>query len=94
MNPFYNSSRYFNFFKVEKWVRPQLHWICPKTLILPPDPLFFLQLLLTICDPKRSGIEDDDRMPFFMHAHMCTNVYALGEKSLGGGTGHKFSNVE
>ena len=33
-------------------------------------------------------------MPFFMHAHTCTNVYALEEKSLGGDTGHKFSNVE
>ena len=54
------------------------------------DPLFFLQLLLPICDTKRSGIEDDQIMPFFIHACTCTNVYALGEKSWGDGTGHKF----
>ena len=28
------------------------------------DPFFFLQLLLPVCDPKRSGIDGDDRMPF------------------------------
>ena len=58
------------------------------------DPLFFLQLLLPICDPSRSGIDNDERIAFFQHARACTNVYALGEKGWGGGTGHKFQNVE
>ena len=30
------------------------------------DPFFFLQLLLPVCDPRRSGIVDDGRMPFFL----------------------------
>ena len=58
------------------------------------DPIFFLQLLLPICDPLRSGVANDDCIPFFQHARACTNVYALGEKGWGGGMGHRFNNVE
>jgi hypothetical protein len=28
------------------------------------DALFFYQLLLPICDPSRSGVQDDPRKPF------------------------------
>ena len=54
------------------------------------DPLFFFQLLFPICDPTKSGIADDGRMPFFTHARMCTNTYAFGEKGWGGAYGHDF----
>jgi hypothetical protein len=58
------------------------------------DPFFFLQLLLPICDPKRSGIIDGDgRMPFFSTATTHMNGYAIMEKGWGGGYGHEFKLV-
>jgi hypothetical protein len=36
-----------------------------KKRIVEGDALFFLQLLLPIGDPKKSGIEDDPRMPYY-----------------------------
>jgi len=57
------------------------------------DPFFFLQLLLPVCDPKRSGIDGDDRMPFFSTVTMHTNGYAVIEKGWGGGYGHAFKLV-
>lgn len=47
------------------------------------DPLFFLQLLPPFCDPKRSGVDGDGRMPFFTNASIYTNGYAVMEKGLG-----------
>ena len=58
------------------------------------EPLFFLQLLLPIHNPKNSGIQDDGRMPFFTVASSCTNIYALVEGGKGGGYGHKWTNVD
>lgn len=57
------------------------------------DPLFFLTCLLPICDPQRSGIEGDNRMPFFTHARACTNIYSVGPRGWGGGYGHDYKNA-
>ena len=54
------------------------------------DALFFLQMILPICDPKKSGIEDDDRMPFYTVLRPHSNTYAFGERGWGGGYGHQF----
>lgn len=57
------------------------------------SPLHFYQLLLPICDPSKSGIENDGRMPFFSLVSSCTNIYAMGEKGWGGGYSHHFEPV-
>ena len=56
------------------------------------DPLFFFQLLFPINDPSNSGIEDDNRMPYFTHASMCTNIYAAARGG-GSGVGHDWANA-
>ena len=43
-------------------------------------------------DPASSGIEHDNRMPYFTHATMCTNVYAVAQGG-GSGVGHDWANV-
>ena len=58
------------------------------------EPLFFLQLLLPICNPKLSGIDGDDRIPYFTHVCACTNSYAVGQKDWGGGYGHRYENTD
>ena len=40
------------------------------------DALFFWQLLFPICDPKRSGIPDDPRLPFYTEVERWTTKYA------------------
>ena len=57
------------------------------------DALFFYQLLPTICDPKRSGIQGGDQRPFCSEVERFTNlyVYSIG---LGRSYGHKFKPVE
>jgi hypothetical protein len=57
------------------------------------SPIHFYQLLLPICDPSRSGIEGDGRMPFYTLARTYTNTYAFGEKGWGGGYSHEFDRV-
>ena len=54
---------------------------------------FFWQLLLPIHDPKRSGIEDDPRMPFYHNVAKWSNSYASNELDIGNGYGHSFKNV-
>jgi len=56
------------------------------------DPLFFYQLLFPFCDPKKSGVEDDNRMPYYTLATICTNVYAAGQGA-GSGVGHEWKSV-
>lgn len=51
------------------------------------DALFFYQLLFPICDPKKSGIDGDNRMFYFTYASMCTNAYA-NMAGAGSGYGH------
>ena len=58
------------------------HGLTAKRMI--NDPLFFYQLLFSFCVPKKSGIIDDDRMPCFSLAAICTNVYAASQ---GAGSG-------
>ena len=63
------------------------------TLMIEGDALFFYQLLLSICDPKRSGIKGGDRQPFYNEVERFTNSYAyligLGELY-----GHKFKPID
>ena len=57
------------------------------------SPLHFYQLLLPLCDPSRSGIRGDGRMPFWTTATDCTNMYATCEKGWGSGYSHAFKQV-
>ena len=56
------------------------------------DPLFFYQLLFPFCDPTKSEIENDNRMPYFTLASICTNVYAAAQGG-GSGIGHDWRSV-
>jgi hypothetical protein len=56
------------------------------------DALFFHQLLLPICDPKRSGIKDDARKPFYSEVERFSNIYAFSI-GLGGSYGHTFKTI-
>ena len=56
------------------------------------DALFFFQLLFPIADPAKSGIDGDNRLPYFSHAALCTNGYAMFAGG-GSGTGHEFRAV-
>jgi hypothetical protein len=57
------------------------------------DALFFYQLLLPICDPKRSDIVDDPRKPFYCQVEQFSNLYGYSI-GLGGSYGHKFRVIE
>ena len=54
------------------------------------DALFFYQLLLPICDPAMSGINEDPRMTYYEKVATNTNMYAYGVKKRGGTRGHLF----
>ena len=56
------------------------------------DFLFFLQLILPMCDPHRSGINGDDRLPYYSKLEEWSNLYAC-QIGLGGSYGHEFKNV-
>ena len=56
------------------------------------DPLFFFQLLFPIADPSKTGVENDNRMPYFSHVAQCTNGYSGFERG-GSDMGHKFLSV-
>ena len=53
------------------------------------DALFFHQLLLPMCNPRRSGIDGDPRLPFYSNVEIYSNLYAL-QIGLGGSYGHSF----
>ena len=57
------------------------------------DALFFHQLLLPICDPKKSGIEDDPRKGYYDAVETFSNTYAFGELKMGNSYGHIFKPV-
>jgi hypothetical protein len=63
-----------------------------KKRIVEGDALFFLQLLLPIGDPKKSGIEDDPRLPYYSEVERWTQKYATSI-GLGGSYGHSFKEV-
>ena len=58
------------------------------------DALFFYQLLLPICSPKKSGIPNDPRTPFYSEATNFTNLYACTIGLLGGQYSHSFKAVK
>lgn len=57
------------------------------------DALFFLQLLLPLCDTSQSGIIDDPRVNYYYEVARFTNVYAL-LNGKGTGYGHEWKNVK
>jgi hypothetical protein len=57
------------------------------------DALFFYQLLLPICDPTKSGIDDDPRKAFYSKVEGFTNSYAYSI-GLGGSYGHRFKSID
>ena len=63
-----------------------------KRRIVEGDALFFLQLLLPIGDPKKSGIEDDPRLPYYSEVGRWTQKYATSI-GLGGSYSHSFQEV-
>jgi hypothetical protein len=60
-----------------------------KKRIVEGDALFFLQLLLPIGDPKKSGIENDPRLPYYSQVERWTQKYATSI-GLGGSYGYSF----
>ena len=54
------------------------------------DPLFFLQMLLPTCDPAKSGIEGDNRTPFYTVVRPHKNIYIVGQRGWDGGYHHDF----
>lgn len=56
------------------------------------DPLFFFQLLFPIADPSKTGVDNDNRIPYFSHVVQCTNGYS-GFEGGGSDMGHKFQSV-
>ena len=39
------------------------------------DFLFFLQLILPLGDPEKSGVEDDNRFPYYSKVEQWSNLY-------------------
>jgi hypothetical protein len=56
------------------------------------DALFFLQLLLPMCDPAKSGIDVDPRRPYYTKVESWTQKYATA-LGLGGSYGHEFKPI-
>ena len=57
------------------------------------DALFFYQLLLPMCNPKKSGIPRDEWKSFFSKVEELTNLYAY-KIGLGGSYVHKFKPID
>ena len=53
------------------------------------DALFFYQLLLPMCDPDKSGIENDPRVAYYSFAEKCTNAEKF-RTGTGASYGHDF----
>jgi hypothetical protein len=60
-----------------------------KTRIMEGDALYFRQLLLPMCDPKKSGIEDDPRLPYYSVVENWSSKYAA-ITGMTGSYGHAF----
>ena len=60
-----------------------------KERMLSSAPLFFFQLLLPICDPRRSGIDNDTRLPYYTEVERFTNM-SKAESGYGGSYGHSW----
>ena len=57
-----------------------------------PDALFFLQLILPICDPARSGVTSDPRKAFYSEVTNFTNLYKF-QAGIGSTYGHQIPEV-
>jgi hypothetical protein len=60
-----------------------------KNRIINCDATFFKQLLLPMCDPEKSGIEDDPRLPYYSKVERWSTKYAASIGLLGS-YGHDF----
>jgi hypothetical protein len=56
------------------------------------DALFFLQLLLPMCNPTKSGIDGDPRRQYYTKVEKWTQKYATS-LGLGGSYGHEFKQI-
>ena len=58
------------------------------------DALFFYQLLLPICNPKKSGIPSDPRVAFYSDVTNYSNLYACDIGLFGGQYAHAFKAIK
>jgi hypothetical protein len=56
------------------------------------DSLFFYQLQLPMCDPKKSGIDSDPQKDFYSKIDKFSNLYAV-EIGMGDAYSHKFELI-
>ena len=63
-----------------------------KKKIMEGDGLFFKQLLQPMCDPSKSGIENDPRMPYYTNIENWTAKYAA-TIGMYGSYGHKYKTA-
>jgi hypothetical protein len=56
------------------------------------DALFFFQLLFPICNPAKSSISDNPRMPFYSKVENWSQKYAA-TMGIGGSYGHEYKQV-
>ena len=55
--------------------------------------LFFYQLMLPMCNPSRSGILHDPRIPFYSKVEKFSQLYAI-QVDLGSAYGQSFKNLK
>ena len=53
---------------------------------------FFQNLLTPVCEPSRSGIKDDPRLPYYTQVSEYTNLYAIAHLKWDGSYGRKFTS--
>ena len=58
-----------------------------------PDALFFYQLLLPMCDPQQSGIENDPRKGFYTDVTRYSNLYKH-QMGIGSTYGHSIPEIQ
>ena len=63
-----------------------------KKIIMEGDGLFFKQLLQPMCDPAKSGIEKDPRMPYYTNLENWTAKYAA-TIGMYGSYGHNYKTA-
>jgi hypothetical protein len=81
MNPFPDSQKGHLDYDLLKEMKLR------KKQIVEGEALFFLQLLLPMGDPKKSGIIDEPRLPYYSEVETKKYATAIG---LGGSYGHFF----
>ena len=66
---------------------------CNKKTVKDRNFLWFLNILLPVHETDETGVEDDERMPFFAWVARYTNSYAAMSKR-GAGYGHKWESTD